>query len=306
MLKLSIYLLCFCLLLASCKKEAALQPSNLEENMMVIKDNPNDPTDHALYQFYVNTGMPCFYNDTIGKREVSETNGIKRYAYTRLMLAYSTAQGRDSMYRFTLPADKSKIVPLLDLLKTDVLPRLPKNRIVFSILFLDELEWKANIILPGDPEYKKLNAYSGFNTLGLRIVNPDTFTEASRKEYIGSILAQACFRKLNNTPEIDLRETFYSISRTAFGNDIYNTEFTSWFPPDQQRLPEEFGLILYYPIWGFIITPEEQDDLNAFLKAVFIYSTAEFTALYHNYPVTVQKFRVLKDMVRKAGFEFND
>ena len=56
-------------LLAGCGKENGLEPSFLEEEWFVIKDNPDDPLRHAVYNVYSEWGVPVFYNDTIGRQD---------------------------------------------------------------------------------------------------------------------------------------------------------------------------------------------------------------------------------------------
>lgn len=304
MFRYCICFLCSWILFAACKKEATLQPSGIEETNLIVKDNPNDPVDHAIYQFFQRTGIPCYYNDTLDKKEIGVFNGVPRYYYSRLTLAYSGAMGRDTAYKFTLTPDKTKVLPMLPLLEHDLMPRIPSSIKLFSALFVEDLAVRRNSI-PTYPELTPLNAYGGFNTMAMRIVNPDTFSVESKKKYIAEALETICYKRLTSMTEINLND-FYTISRKAFGDEIYNTEFTSWFP-DQNRKPEEFGLIFYYPVFEiFILTPMPEDDLRSFLNAVFLYSTDEFNALYQQFPLVIRKFKLTKDYARQIGFQFPD
>lgn len=301
----SLYSLVLLLLIIGCKKEAQLSPSNEEEDLLVVKDNPSDPTDHAIYQFYQQTGIPSFYNDTLSRKQVGDSAGLPRYFYPRLALAYSTATGVDPSIGFVLPADKQKIIPLLNLLKNELLPRIPTSIPVHSILFVDSLTIVPVIILPDAPSTLPVNAYSGFNTLAIKIANPDTMSAEVKKSYLADILGAICFKSLGASADINLSIDFYSISRKAFGNEIYITDF-SWNVPDPSKIPDDYGLIYYYSYFGYILTCSEQEDLRAYLGAIFNYSTAAFSNLYAAYPVTIEKFNVVKAMVRRVGFQFTD
>lgn len=288
-------------LTTGCSKDSNLQASKKDDNLMSVKDNPADPTDHAIFQFFQQTGIPAFYNDTIAREQVSEN----RFNYTKLSLAYSPASGLDTLLKFQLPEDKTTIIPMLDFLRTELLPLLPPGVPIRSILFVDTLTIRPTIVIPDGPETVSLNAFGGFNTIAIKIVNPDTFTVTSKRSYIASILDALFFKKLTNSTTINLSSSFYSISRLAFGEEIYITDFT-WTYPDLSKRPEDFGLIFYYPIYEFIITPSEQEDLHAYLLALFSNTTAEFTAKYAAYPVTLQKFGVIRNMVKDLGFQFAD
>ena len=297
-----LWIIGYVLLLASCKKEGALQPVNAEENLLVVKDNPSDPVDHAIYQFYQSTGIPCFYNDTISRKEAGLSNGVPRYSYTKLIVNWSPAMGADTFTQFRLPLEKTSLLPMLQLLKEELLPQVPEQIPVHSILFADTVFTYPVIPAPNYPPKTELNAWAGLNTLVIRIVNPDTMSVDSKKFYINSILQALCAKKLANTPAINLPATFFSISRTAFKNEIYTIDFTIQFP-DGDKKPEDFGLIFFYDIFGYFITCSEQEDLRMFLEVIFNNTSAELISRYAAYPVILEKINVLRAIVRSAGFQ---
>jgi hypothetical protein len=292
----------YMLLVAACKKEAALQPVNAEENLLVVKDNPSDPVDHAIYQFYQSTGIPCFYNDTLSRKQVGVNNGVPRYFYTTLTVNWSPALGTDTFTQFRLPLEKSSLLSMLQLVKDELLPLVPEQIPIHSILFADTVFTYPAIPAPNYPLKTELNAWAGLNTLVTRIVNPDTMNAASKKWYINSILQALCTKKLNNTPSVNLPATFFNISRKAYKNDIYVTDFTFQYP-NGTRKPEEFGLLFYFDIFGYIITCSEQEDLRIFLEVIFNNTSAELNSRYAAYPVILEKINVLSALVRSAGFQ---
>lgn len=301
MSKYSSGLFAILLLMVACHKEAAIVPSNPEDVILTVKDNPSDPTDHAIYQFFQNTGIPCFYNDTLNSSR-TVINGVLRNNYTILKMNWSPATGKDTLVQYRLPANKVSIIPMLNLVKEELLPLVPPSIPFRSILFVDTLFSYADIRLPDtDPRVPKA-AYAGFSGLVLPIVDPDTMNEASRKAWAGHALAALCFRKITQLSDIDLYKDFYSISRTAFQNDIYLTEFTSWFP-DGSKAPEDFGITYYYRFYEFIIICSEQEDLQAFLSELFSHSRAELNNRYAAYPVVLQKLEVLRGIASNAGFK---
>ncbi|WP_127132317.1 hypothetical protein [Pseudoflavitalea rhizosphaerae] len=301
MLNNKIWIIGCILLIAACKKEAALQPVNAEENLLVVKDNPSDPVDHAIYQFYQSTGIPCFYNDTISRKQVGENNGVPRYFYTKLIVNWSPALGTDTFTQFRLPLDRTSLLPMLQLVKEELLPLVPDQVPLHSILFADTIFTYPAIPAPNYPAKTELNALGGLNTLVIRIVNPDTMSAASKKVYINSILQALAFKQLYNTPSINLQAVFFSISRNAFKNEIYVSDFTFQYP-DGDRKPEEFGLLFYFDIYGYIITCSEQEDLRIYLDVIFNYTPAELNSRYAAWPIVLEKINVLRTILKNAGF----
>ena len=54
-----LYILLLSVLFVACDKEDNLTPSNLGKDWFTI-ENSDDPVDRAIYQFYVETGIPVF------------------------------------------------------------------------------------------------------------------------------------------------------------------------------------------------------------------------------------------------------
>ena len=53
--------------LGGCYHESELKQSYFDENWYVLQDS-DDPLDHQRYLIYKETGIPIFYNDTIGSQ----------------------------------------------------------------------------------------------------------------------------------------------------------------------------------------------------------------------------------------------
>ena len=79
--KLILPLLLVVALFTSCSDDDDLKPSNLERNWFVLEDS-DDPVDHLRYLFYEKTGIPVFYNDTIGVTERTDVFGNSYLDYT--------------------------------------------------------------------------------------------------------------------------------------------------------------------------------------------------------------------------------
>lgn len=284
--------------MAHCKKEKALTPDNQEEEYLVVTDNPSDPVDHAIYGLYRSTGIPCFYNDTIHRKKIGDSAGIPLYSYIKLATAYSP-QGVDQNLHYTLLKNKQVVLPLLDLLQNELLPRVSNAVLIPSILFTDTLRTYYYQVLP-QSIWIGLNAYRGFNTVAIRTVNPDTMDAEERNRYIASILSVLAIHKLINTQSKKLENDVYSLSK-AIAPDCYNNSLSN-LSPDGTKKPEDFGLIYYYELNGSIYTPLAADDTRAFLEAVCFYSPAAFNAKYSGYPVVLEKFRVVRAMVEESGF----
>lgn len=65
-------------------------PSDGERNWLIVEDTPNDPIDHQRYLIFQETGIPIYYNDTIGSEErYSYATGDPYTYYEVLQVFYS-------------------------------------------------------------------------------------------------------------------------------------------------------------------------------------------------------------------------
>lgn len=308
---LTAYLL-FCLFVTvSCRKEKAPEPSNQDKNYFVIEDNPGDPIDHAIYEFYKSTGIATFYKDSIYKKRVSRDGEIpERFAYIKLTLNY-TPLGKPNVYSKPL-SSKANIPPLLQLMETEILPKLPSAVIIPSILLIDSFSNHVikNIQIP----HGHTSIY-GFNTVGINVMDAGMMNNDERKMYAASILAGIAVRRINDLNASPLQKGFLSISREATRNtipmDIYSgVPWLLLLPPGEEPPPQSIGL-LFYPVFDYLFgdypnMPREEDDVRAFLTAAFYYTTQEFTDLHPDETMVLQKFNIIRRFVKDAGFRIPD
>ena len=281
-------------ILAACsKKEVALQPSNKDENYLVVRDNPNDLIDHEVYQIFKATGIPIFYNDTIARRQVGDSAGIPQYFYIRLMANYSPSTGPSNSLAFTLLPKNRRSMGMLNLVKSDLLTVLPP----FPSIFLTDSLYTPS---PGSKIIR--DAQLGFNTVVIRSVITDTMSVATRNSFVLSVLTRIATQKLEAQKSTELENQFYFISRSL----------SPWLDPfhvllaqisDGTQTFEDFGFITTVKTGNKIYSPEKSRDLDSYLRAVFSNTPANFKAQYANYPPVLQKFDVLRNILTGMKFK---
>lgn len=315
------YLLLLTLMTMSCKKEQMLEPSNQDDNYLINHDNPNDSVDHAIYQFYTSTKIPSFYKDTVALKE-SGGSAVNPDNYLVLSLSYSPISNDpsgNSNVNIMLPTLRDKIPLVLDILKTYVTPIIPRDIFIPSFLFVDsfwnELTPRSNLEVADG-----WDSFHGFNTVAIKLRRIDIMSAEEKKAYAASILAGIAFKRITSMPSQNakLQENFYRISRDIahplINGDIYGVYLGFIFPADIPA-PETLGFFhnieIVFTLGGvvyppFMFSPYEEDDLRMFLTAVFNYTTQEFNQKYYNYPAVLDKFNVIREVIREAGFQMPD
>lgn len=298
----------------SCQKEKALEASHLEKNYFVINDNPNDPVDHAIYEFYKSVGIACFYSDSIYKKKVSkEEEDPARYAYVKLSLNY-TPLGSKTVSHQPL-SSRNHIPALLELMKQEVVPKLPSPQMIPSVMFIDSF-WLPLAITNMQIAHGWTSLY-GFNTVGIKVKDVTLMNNEERKTYAASILAGIAEKRINDNYTGQLQKDFFSISRaltkSLISVDIYvGLPLMYMLPPASTPLSKTIGFLFYPTIVTFpagqllVNSPRESDDFRAFMTAAFNFTTEEFSNLYANDAHVLKKFGIIKKIAKEAGFKLPD
>jgi hypothetical protein len=308
------YCLVTTLLAMSCRKEKMPAPSRLDENYFVVQDNPNDAVDHARYEFYESTGIASFYNDTIHKKQVGEIDGKPRYTYYTLSMEY-TLYNR-TIISYKLVSDRTQIPAFLDLLKQDLLPRLPASLRIPSFLMMDSL-WNAGFPAQNVQISDGWTSFQGFNTIGICVKDVAAMSNDEKRMYVASMLAGIAERRLNDLDPERLQQEFFSISRAATkaimpALDIYfGVPFMYAFPTGMEPAANTIGILKYPrvklgeapPMNDLVSMPRITHDLRAFLTVALCYTEEEFNNLYPNNALLQKKFSVIRNIVREAGFK---
>lgn len=289
------------------------EPSNLDKNYFVIEDNPNDPIDHAIYEFYKSTGIASFYTDTIYKKKISRENeNPARYSYIKLSLDYSPLA---NLWVYSEPLSSRDNIPaLLTLIQEEMLPKLPPIRLFPNILFIDSFTIYPIMDIQLSHGWSSLH---GFNTLGIIVRDVEAMNSGERKMYAASILAGIAEKRINELMATRVQKDFLSITReaskTLFPVDIdiyFGVPLLYVIPPGTEPPAKDFGL-LFYPSFNFggmplPNMPRETDDIRGFLTAAFYYTNQQFADLHPNETLVLKKFGIMKNFAKEAGFNLPD
>lgn len=300
-----LYLAVACLLAISCNKEETVGVSNEDINWLKIDDNPADPVIHAIYNVYKKTGVPVFYNDTIGHATRKDVWGHDYTYYEILHLNYAlgNAQNTNSpaISSYTL-CERGNVLPALNFLDTAILSQLPASVHIPSILLLEDMKSAAF------GSY----AFKGFNTIAVAQASSIPQMDAdTRRKYKGAV-----FRAILTTPVMgDKYKTalarFFAVSK-AFSRtlDIYAnggiptyqfSKYITGFPRGYNITFQDLGFLGPDPV-NQIYTPQSTwMDVSMYLEAMMGYSTEEFTNTYQAYPQIMTKYGILKNIVTDLG-----
>lgn len=209
-----LYILFLSVLFTACDKEDHLKPSNVGRDWFTIEDS-NDPVDHAIYQFYTETGIPVFYNDTIGEETRVDHWGNSYTHYEILQFGSSSLGGTETPNPFSSYelCPKEDVVDGLEFLREEIVPVLPESIKITSFLLLKSL-------IPWNPAVVSNEAFKGLNTVLIsRVSELKDMSDAERLNMKGAI-----FNAVLATPVSGYTEelaAFYQATRSCYTENLY-------------------------------------------------------------------------------------
>lgn len=289
-----LYILFLSVLFTACDKEDHLKPSNVGRDWFTIEDS-NDPVDHAIYQFYTETGIPVFYNDTIGEETRVDHWGNSYTHYEILQFGSSSLGGTETPNPFSSYelCPKEDVVDGLEFLREEIVPVLPESIKITSFLLLKSL-------IPWNPAVVSNEAFKGLNTVLIsRVSELKDMSDAERLNMKGAI-----FNAVLATPVSGYTEelaAFYQATRSCYTENLYGC--AGWYFYNRYGFsdPRAVGFLKDPNPSDYGSMPTEVQDVGMYIKAMFIYTPEEFEALYGTFSVVMTKYEIMKTVLRDIG-----
>ena len=289
-----LYILFLSVLFTACDKEDHLKPSNVGRDWFAIEDS-NDPVDHAIYQFYTETGIPVFYNDTIGEETRVDHWGNSYTHYEILQFGSSSLGGTETPNPFSSYelCPKEDVVDGLEFLREEIVPVLPESIKITSFLLLKSLT-------PWNPAVVSNEAFKGLNTVLIsRVSELKDMSDAERLNMKGAI-----FNAVLATPVSGYTEelaAFYQATRSCYTENLYGC--AGWYFYNRYGFsdPRAVGFLKDPNPSDYCSMPTEVQDVGMYIKAMFIYTPEEFEALYGTFSVVMTKYEIMKTVLRDIG-----
>ena len=285
-----------CLFMACGDNDDDIMPSNSERNWLIVEDNPNDAIDHQRYLIFQETGIPIYYNDTIGEEIRYSSITDETYIHHEILqVFYNPGFTTPAFARYTLVKNRDNLEEALVFLRDEVIPEIPDNAYLPSILLVDTL------ITPSGDSY----VYKGLNTTVVGQMHRfHEMDELEKNNIKGEFLASIIMSILTQNETKWLESEFYGLTYAVNpdrGSDIYsgsNNRYVynvagtsldrhigalgfigtktkpSTTTISKNKLPDD----PYHPeMW---ITPTKEQDIQQYCRAILGLSEAEFMEQY--------------------------
>lgn len=285
--------------MSSCYNEDALVIPDEPDKYNILQDNPTEPTQHFIYQFYQKYQTVIITNPTEAdyKFNFTSDNGIK----------------------ITAPEQKKGIIDGgIDFLQKVLLDLYPDDFLIKNLPFSILLAQQVQMASYGETTI--MNCYASGSFIALSNVTSGLET-MSREDFIriradvnaifwakymsevrGLFTISDAFYEASEEVEPDL----YSPDWFYFGYEAtpYNTDFYQYglisYDPDRSYIDDD-------PEWPFysLYAPSKETDLSQWMRFVFEKTPAELEEICNKYPVMKKKYDVIREAMLENGFDLS-
>lgn len=247
--------------------------------------------------FYETEKSYLLFNDTLRHEPIGVDNtGEMRYFTELLDLGYYvgsnyTEYKYDFVYMQTFEEKRASV----DFLKEYILLHFSSDLRPFSWLLVKEMSYTN---YAGTTYYNSIN---GERCTALALGDILSLTDDA-KEQLSQDIIISVLSSLLAIKDAEMQK-FFSIS-----NGLYEGSFTLDDYYDEVANMEALknaGFICKGEFWGFETTgiyPSKERDCNAFIKLVFNYSPEEVEDMYGDYPLVMEKYNVINNLITELGY----
>ncbi|MBO9676065.1 MAG: hypothetical protein J7577_21675 [Sphingobacteriaceae bacterium] len=296
---------CFMLTLVSCRKEPFTVFPDYDKNWLAMEDNPNDATIHANYQFYKETGIPVFVNDTIGSQKRVDVFGKTYTYYEVLSLSYSLGgipSGPPPVVQSFTYCNKADVPAALTFLRNEIMPVITGKIHVPSILLVENMNTNAF------GNY----AYKGFNTVVIAQVSKIlSMSAATKADYKAAIFRAMLTNAVLDSKYAGTLDKFYAVSKKfVTGRDAYG--LNSFYLTSIYIVGLPAGTPLTFQAIGFLgpdtrITSSSPIstwlDVSMYIEAAMVNTDAQFKQKYAAYPNILTKYGYIRQILTDLGIK---
>lgn len=288
------YILICCILITcniACNKEDILSPSNVNDNPFIISPDAKDPESVLRRKFYENNGIHLLFNDTLRHEQTGRYADGTPYWHTEIVdIAYSITSYSESPYTFGYIKEQTTQKASVDLVEQYVLPHLGNGLRPYSFFLTTQISY----VEEGEVMY--LDYYAGLRCFVVNVEEALQMDDAGKKSFSKNIFQDLIKTKINRLEDSKLA-AFYTFCSQYYGKRYSNFD-----------IPNNPDLEIMYPL-GFLdrgssyFVSRTTDKAN-YIDAILNMSEQEFKQQYARYPILLQKYNIMKELINNIGFIF--
>ena len=296
-------MLCTMPAITACSDDEDTTPSEYEQNLFSPAESDQSPSAQLRRQFKQEVGCYLLFNDTL-KHEQNGTDAYGNLLWNTqlvdLTYQFIGMPMNDTKYTFEYLTDFAKQKEATELLKNKLAKRLGKA-LPYSILLVDNIkQWtnssgrweldEGSSWSPKDPFPKYV---LGTRCYAFALHGNEAFDDEG---YFDDILISIVINKVNNLPESKLAKF---LSYVADYYDEYgNPRQKSSLGYDDYVTDDDAARTLgYWQDRGYYYFDYGTEDRDHYIEAALIYSVAEVEEMMAGYPIVIERFKIMRQLI---------
>lgn len=290
-------------LLAACDKEETLEPSGANDNFFRMPDDRQDAEAALCRDFLEKNGIYLLCNDTLRKEYLGkDAYGDDRWQVELVDFDYNLTSLGDQKATYDFLETMEEKRKAAKLIEDEILPHIEGGALApYSILLLNSLEKYSS----EEWEVVPAKTINCMRCLGIAVGEWMALeNEEEREAYKKEVLVDLISAKFNSSSEE--ADPFYEVSNEYYG------EYLSEIVEDWDRNIEDvyaLGFLSFTedywdddPDYDYL--PYDTGDFKAYFNAVMGRSEEDFVSQYGNYPVVMNKYYIIRNIIIGLGYKF--
>lgn len=293
----SLMVMATALAMVSCSKEETPTPLyHSPAPFFMPADTATDATSQLRREFFSKTGSYLLFNDTIQRIYMgTDINGDDVYSSETLDLAYVIGSSAYSVnkYTFTYVTDYESQKAMTDFVNDYICYHFTGKLKPFSYFIGKTISIKY---VNGSTSTPYASAGQRGVAIASNYLLAKQRTDAQKKAYAERVLNEMIGQLANNFSEYftafyEYSSGYYDVNWTYYGDDKYSVLAKMGF------IGSSPSLVVY--------APSQSADMNQYALATLQYSLDDWTKKYADYPLVIEKFKYIKEILGELGFIYD-
>lgn len=284
-------------LLGACSEDE-LTPSGANDNKFAVPEGQDDAASRLRKEFLDKNNIHLLFNDTLSKEYIGkDAFGDDVWDVETIDLGYNLTASSSDTYSFEYLKEEDDMKKAVELVEAQILPHVGGSMLPYSIFLVKSIQRTDSY---GNIE--ELTVQTNMRCLAIAVDEWLDMDEDEQAEQGKDILIELIQNKFSYTS--DEAGPFL-----AFCEDLYYEDIIDHIPDWDRNIEDiyELGMLDYgedwdSPEWDWFVS--DRNDFNAFFDAVMNRTEEDFAEEYGDYPIIMQKYRILRDIIIELGYKF--
>ncbi len=289
-----------------CSEEMEYTDSTLRYNDFLRPEGESDEIYALQEEFYRDEKVYVLFSDTLSRQYLGDDlAGNPCYSYHVIDMAYSLTGYIQDKFKYEYLETDAEKRSAAQFIQEQLLPRLSENNRPYSMLLVNSITQYTNQYTGMVAVSPAPVVYSGWQCTAVAVGGVNEMDDAELAVYQRSLLKAIVNNKMATVDESVFAE-FYSFCDSYYGTFGMNTE-EAYYLKEHYPTLKDLGFLSAYGYMdnayyeAFYNFKAKEYDLSDYIDAIFSSTKEEFMAENADYPIVIEKYNILREIIADLG-----